>query len=65
MDDEPAIDSVLPAVEVGDVMSVRVAAEPVIRFEEGNVVGAGQQVGGGESGDSRSDHGHGRPPWAA
>ena len=62
VDDEPAVDSVLPAIGVGDVVGVRVAAEPVLRLEEGDVVGAGEQVRGGEPGDPGADHGHGRPP---
>ena len=48
--------------ESGDVVGVRVAAEPVLRLEKGDVVGAGEQVGRGEPGDPGADHGHGRPP---
>src|SRR5271169_2655535 len=40
-DDEPAVDSVLTAIGIGDVVGVRVAAEPLLRLEEDNVVGAG------------------------
>ena len=52
VDDEPAVDGVLRAVGVGDVVGVRVAAEPVLRLEEGDVVGAGEQVGSGQAGDT-------------
>ena len=60
--DEPAVDRVLPAIGVGDIVGVRMAAEPVVCFEKDDVVGAGEQVGGGETGDPGADHGHGRPP---
>ena len=62
VDDEPAVDSVPPAIGVSDVVGVRVAAEPVLRLEEGDVVGAGEQVGRGQAGDPGADHGNGRPP---
>ena len=62
VDDEPAVDSVLPAIGVRDVVGVRVAAEPVLGLEEGDVVGAGEQVRRGQAGDPGADHGHGRPP---
>ena len=64
MDDEPAVDSVPPAIRVGDVVGVRVAAEPALRLEKGDVVGAGEQVRRGQAGDPGADHGHGRPPGA-
>ena len=60
VDNEPAIDGVPPTAGVRDVMGMRVSAEPVLRFEQGDVVGAGKQIGGGQSGDPRADHGHGR-----
>ena len=60
VDDEPAVDSVPPAAGVADVMGMRVSPEPVLRLEQGDVVGAGKQVGGGKSGDPRANHGHGR-----
>jgi hypothetical protein len=62
VDDEPAVDGVPPSVRVGDVVGVRVTAEPLLRFEEGDVVGAGQEIGRGEPGDPCPDHGNGRPP---
>ena len=64
VDDEPAVDGVPSASRVGDIVGVRVAAEPVLGFEEGDVVGAGEQVGRGQAGDPRTDHGDGRPPGA-
>ena len=63
MDDEPAVDSVPTAIRISDVVGVRVAAEPVLGLEDGDVVGAGEQVRRGESGDPGADHGHGRPPF--
>ena len=60
VDDEPAVDGVPPAASVGDVMGVRVSPEPVLGFEQGDVVAAGEQVSGGKPGDPRADHGHGR-----
>ena len=42
VDDEPAVDGVLPAIRIGDVVGVRVPTEPVLRFEKDDVVGAGQ-----------------------
>ena len=60
-DDEPAVDRVLTAIGVGDVVGVRVAAEPLLGLEEDDVVGAGQQVGGGQAGDPCADHGNRRP----
>ena len=39
-------------------MGVRVAAEPVRRLEEDDVMGAGQQVGSGQSGDPGADDGY-------
>ena len=65
MDDEPAVDSVPPAIRVRDAVAVRVATEPALRLEEDDVVGAGEQVRRGEPGDPGADHGHGRPPGAA
>ena len=62
VDDEPAVDSVPAAIGVGEVVGVRVAAEPALRLEKGDVVGAGQQVGRGEPGDPGADDGNGRPP---
>ena len=62
VDDEPAVDSVLTAIRVHYVVSMRVAAEPVLGLEDGDVVGAGEQVRRGETGDPGADHGHGRPP---
>ena len=62
VDDEPAIDRVLAAIRVRDVVGVRMATKPVLRFEKDDVVGAGEQVSGGEPGDPGADHGHGRPP---
>jgi hypothetical protein len=44
VDDEPAVDGVLAASRVRDVVGVRVAAEPVLGLEKGDVVGAGEQV---------------------
>jgi hypothetical protein len=35
---------VLTAIGVGEVVGVGVAAEPVLGFEKGDVVGAGEQV---------------------
>ena len=51
VDDEPAVDSVLPAIGCRDVVGVRVAAEPVLSLEDGDVVGAGEQVRRGQAGD--------------
>ena len=62
VDDEPAVDGVPRAVRVGDVVGVRVTAEPVGRLEDGDVVGAGQEVGSGQAGDPCPDDGNGRPP---
>ena len=62
VDDEPAVDGVLPAIRAGDVVGVRVAAEPVLRLEKDDVVGAGEQVGRGEPGDPGADHGNRWPP---
>jgi hypothetical protein len=36
--DEPAVDGVLPAVRVRDVVGVRMATEPVLGFEKDDVV---------------------------
>ena len=44
-----------------DVVGVRVPAEPAVGLEQGDVVGALQQVGGGQSGDAGPDDGGGRP----
>jgi hypothetical protein len=41
----------LAAVRGGEIMGVRVATEAVVSLEEGNVVGAAQQVGSGEARD--------------
>ena len=61
VDDEPAVDSVPPAIGIRDVVGVRVAAEPLLRLEEDDVVGAGEQVGGGQAGDPGADDGNRRP----
>ena len=50
-----------PAVGRHDLVGVRVATEAVLGLVEGDVALALQDVGGGEPGDSRSDHCHGRP----
>jgi hypothetical protein len=62
VDDEPAVHGVLPAIGVRDVVGVRVATEPVLRLEKGDVMGPGEQVGSGQAGDPCADHGHRRPP---
>jgi hypothetical protein len=62
VDDEPAVHGVLPAIRVGDVVGVRVAAEPVLRLEEGDVVGAGEEVGSGQAGNPGADDRCRRPP---
>ena len=62
VDDEPAVDRVLTAIRVRDVVGVRVTAEPVLRLKDGDVMGAGEQVRRGQAGDPGADHGHGRPP---
>jgi len=36
--DEPAVDRVLPTIRVRDVVGVRVATEPVLRFEKDDLV---------------------------
>src|SRR4051794_38241929 len=36
--DEPAVDRVLPTIRVGDVVGVRVATEPVLRFKKDDLV---------------------------
>jgi len=36
--DEPAVDGVLPTIRVRDVVGVRVATEPVLRFEKDDLV---------------------------
>jgi methanogenic corrinoid protein MtbC1 len=62
VDDGPAVGGVPPAVRAGDVVGVRVTAEPVLRLEDRDVVGTGKEVGSGQAGDSRPDDGKRRPP---
>ena len=64
VDDEPAVDRVTPAIRAGHVVGVRVTAEPVRRLEENDVMGAGEKVGSGQSGDSGPDDGYRGPPRA-
>src|ERR1035441_10510547 len=58
VDDEPAVDGVTPAVRAGDVVGVRVTAEPVLRLEDSDAVGAREEVGSGQAGDSGPDDGN-------
>jgi hypothetical protein len=43
---------------------MRVTAEPVLGLKDGDVMGAGEEVGSGKAGDSRPDDGDRRPPCA-
>jgi len=45
----------------GDFGWSGVAAAPVVGFEERDVVGLGEDVGGGEAGDARAHDGHPAP----
>src|SRR5206468_2929235 len=56
MHDEPAVDGMPAAVEVVDVMRVCVTAQSGLRLEQRDFMGAREQVGRGEPGDTRSDH---------
>jgi hypothetical protein len=58
---EPAVQRQHTAVAGGDVVGVRMPAEAVLRLIQGHVVPALQQVGGGQAGHARADHGHLRP----
>ena len=60
MDDESGVDGQIIAGRVGDVLGVRVAAEPRVRFVERDVVAATQEVCGGQAGNAGADHG--QPP---
>ena len=59
--DETAVDRVPAAVDVGDVMRVRVTPESGLRLEQSDVVRVSEQVGGSQPGDTRPDHGDRRP----
>ena len=61
MHQEPAVQRQHTAVSGDDVVGVRMPAETVLRLVQGHVVPALQQVGGGQAGDARADHGHLRP----
>ena len=49
-----------PPSGVVDVVGVGVAAQPLVGLEQRHVVGALEQVGGGQPGDARADDGDGR-----
>ena len=61
MDDEAGVETHQPAVPGGDVVGVRVAAQPVVRLVQRDVAGALQQVGRGQARHARPDHGGLRP----
>ena len=57
--DEAAVDA-QAAVASGDVVGVRVSAEPCVALEEGDVVRRAEHVGGGQAGHAGADDGCGR-----
>ena len=50
VNDEAGVEGQQPAAIGGDVVGVRVAAQPVVRLVERDVIGALQQVRGGQAG---------------
>jgi hypothetical protein len=62
--DEAGVDDVPTAVRRGDVVAVRVTAEPVVGLEQRHVVRPPQQVGRGEPGDAGA-HDRDRGPGSA
>ena len=60
--DEGAIDCELLTVGVDDIVRVRMAAEPLVGFEQDHRVCARKQVCSGETGDPGADDGHRWPP---
>jgi hypothetical protein len=60
VDDEAGVEGHQPAVTGGDVVGVGVAAQPVVRLVQRDVVGPLQQVGSGQARHAGPDHGG---PW--
>jgi len=60
--DEGAADCELLTVRVDDIVRVRMAAEPLVGFEQDHRVCAREQVCSGVTGDPGADDGHRWPP---
>ena len=56
--DEGAVDCALLAAGVDDIVRVRMAAKPLVCFEQDDVVCASEQVCSGETGAPGADDGH-------
>ena len=55
--DEPGVERGTPPVGGGDVVGVRVPAEPAVGLVQRDVVVPLEQVRGGQAGDAGADHG--------